>query len=133
MMLRRKDLVLLRLFGLSMMSQGVTDLTLRCQYVLEISKILINIKNNDNNSNTCRLRLDILLFLLIIKKKNNFYSQDIVDACNKKTPPCDPTCIKSGGQTCVKYTLMSNNIVSILLLMYVLHPNFCPRFLYKTF
>ncbi|XP_023327468.1 uncharacterized protein LOC111700696 [Eurytemora carolleeae] len=49
--------------------------------------------------------------------------KDIVDACNKKTPPCDPTCIKSGGQTCVKYTLMSNNIDNAV----VRETSFCGR------
>jgi len=36
-------------------------------------------------------------------------AQDIVEACEALTPKCDPTCIPTGGQTCVKYTLMSNN------------------------
>jgi hypothetical protein len=35
-----------------------------------------------------------------------------VKACSQQTPPCDPTCTPTGGQTCIKYTLRSNSAVS---------------------
>ena len=36
-------------------------------------------------------------------------------ACSEATPPCDPTCTPTGGQTCIKYTLRSNSAVSSIL------------------
>jgi len=41
--------------------------------------------------------------------KNRPRPEDIVEACKQVNPPCNPTCTPTGGQSCIKYTLIADN------------------------